>query len=222
MIKCEKCDNLHYGTYGSGRFCSRACANSRIWTEEKKARHSIIAKNSEKVRLANENRRGVKIIKTCPICENTFEHHPSETRTYCSRKCHINDRDHKFSKAAPGGYRKGAGRTKGSYYKNQYFDSPFEIEVAKFLEEHDIKWKRNTKRFYFEWDGKQTYYIPDFLIGDDLYLETKGYWWPGRKERTKKAVNINNLNWVVLMQKEEWNIDRNILLEKLSGGGRIG
>lgn len=31
---CEKCGKEHDGSFGSGRFCSRACANSRIRTEE--------------------------------------------------------------------------------------------------------------------------------------------------------------------------------------------
>lgn len=28
-MKCKKCDSIHDGSFGSGKFCSRACANSR-------------------------------------------------------------------------------------------------------------------------------------------------------------------------------------------------
>src|SRR6185369_12463669 len=28
---CEKCKTEHNGSYGSGRFCGRKCANSRVW-----------------------------------------------------------------------------------------------------------------------------------------------------------------------------------------------
>ena len=28
-MKCERCDNEHDGSFGSGRFCNRACANAR-------------------------------------------------------------------------------------------------------------------------------------------------------------------------------------------------
>ena len=33
MDTCEKCGKKHDGNFGSGRFCSRGCANSRIQTE---------------------------------------------------------------------------------------------------------------------------------------------------------------------------------------------
>ena len=33
---CEKCKKEHDGTFGSGRFCSRACANSRTHSEATK------------------------------------------------------------------------------------------------------------------------------------------------------------------------------------------
>lgn len=33
---CEKCKKEHDGTFGSGRFCSRACSNSRTFSEESK------------------------------------------------------------------------------------------------------------------------------------------------------------------------------------------
>ena len=35
-MKCEKCDKDHDGSFGSGRFCSRSCSNSRVRTEETK------------------------------------------------------------------------------------------------------------------------------------------------------------------------------------------
>jgi hypothetical protein len=35
-MKCKKCDKEHDGSFGSGKFCSRACANSRVRSEETK------------------------------------------------------------------------------------------------------------------------------------------------------------------------------------------
>ena len=88
--------------------------------------------------------------------------------------------------------------------------------MAKYLDENKIEWKRNTKRFYFTWENKKTYYIPDFYLPKrKAYLETKGYWYNDSKERTLEAVKVNNLKWILLMQKEEWLIDKNILLEKI-------
>lgn len=39
-MNCEnpKCNNDHDGSYGSGRFCSRSCANTNVHSEETKRR----------------------------------------------------------------------------------------------------------------------------------------------------------------------------------------
>lgn len=58
---CEKCGKEFEKDYrkqpkGKAKFCSRECANSRIWTEEDKIKKSISAKNSVKVKEVNKNR----------------------------------------------------------------------------------------------------------------------------------------------------------------------
>ena len=35
-MKCENCNDNHDGTYGSGRFCSKSCANTRTRTDDVK------------------------------------------------------------------------------------------------------------------------------------------------------------------------------------------
>lgn len=37
---CERCGKEHDGSFGSGRFCSRACANSRVFSEAAKKKKS--------------------------------------------------------------------------------------------------------------------------------------------------------------------------------------
>ncbi len=51
--ECPKCRNPHEK---SGIYCSRKCANSRVWSEQDKIRKSISAKSSDKVKAANRNR----------------------------------------------------------------------------------------------------------------------------------------------------------------------
>ena len=46
-MKCIKCNNEHDGSFGSGKYCSRACANSRVRTEETKKKISEGVKASE-------------------------------------------------------------------------------------------------------------------------------------------------------------------------------
>lgn len=139
---------------------------------------------------------------------------------YCAKHYTLSEEYHKnMSKALKGnagGYRKGGGRSKGGYYKGFYFDSQFEIEVARFFDENNVNWIRNTKRFYFNWEGKKTYYIPDFYFPCiDMYLETKGYYYKDKKIRTIAAVNENNIKWIEMMQRN-WQNNKNELLKVIS------
>lgn len=41
MKSCNRCGKEHDGTYGSGKFCSKSCANSRTFSEESKKKKSL-------------------------------------------------------------------------------------------------------------------------------------------------------------------------------------
>ena len=43
-MKCEKCDRDHDGLFASGRFCSRSCANSRVFSDESRQKKSLANK----------------------------------------------------------------------------------------------------------------------------------------------------------------------------------
>lgn len=213
MKNCEYCNKQHDGSFATGRFCNSKCAHG---FSTKNKRKEINKKVSKTISIKGQWNKGnsIKIKKYCEICNSEFVDYIFGNKTCGNKKC-ISLLISNKVKGKTGGYRKGGGRSKGSYYKNQYFDSPFEIEVAKFLDENNIKWKRNTKRIYFIFENKKTYYIPDFLINDSLYLETKGYWYGNKKEKTLEAVKQNKLNWILLMQKVEWEKNKNILLNKI-------
>lgn len=61
-------------------------------------------------------------------------------------------------------------------YRGRWFDSSWEIEIAKYLDSKKIKWKRD-KKTYFKWqdkDGTERRYHPDFyLIDYGIFLEPK-------------------------------------------------
>jgi hypothetical protein len=56
-------------------------------------------------------------------------------------------------------------------------DGTWELAVAKWLDQNQYTWKRNTKRFqYIRLDGKISHYTPDFWVKElNGYLEVKGY-----------------------------------------------
>jgi 5-methylcytosine-specific restriction endonuclease McrA len=61
-MKCLKCNTEHNGLFGSGKFCSRSCSNSRIRTSETKekiangVKEAIVSGKAKK-----PNRKGVKL-----------------------------------------------------------------------------------------------------------------------------------------------------------------
>ncbi len=59
---CEKCKIKHDGNFGSGRFCSRSCANSKIFSKESKIKKSIANKKYYKEN-PDKIRRGFKHTK---------------------------------------------------------------------------------------------------------------------------------------------------------------
>ena len=108
--------------------------------------------------------KGLKGLKGTP--------HTAETKKKLSELAKLNGN---------GGYRRGSGRGKGSWYKSKtagtvYLDSSWELKYCKWLDENSINWKRNSLRFPYKYKGKVKNYIPDFyLIDEDTYIEVKGY-----------------------------------------------
>jgi hypothetical protein len=85
-MNCKKCNKSHNGLFGSGIYCSRSCANSRIRTQEIKDRVS-------KKMLGHY----IKTISVCPcgkeiICYSKISRIPHK---YCSIKCSSKYIDHR-------------------------------------------------------------------------------------------------------------------------------
>lgn len=93
-------------------------------------------------------------------------------------------------------------------------DSSWEIKLAKLLDEHNIKWDRNTvyKFPYIDMNGKNRNYYPDFYLTDyDLFVEVKGYWTTEIRHKIDDSVSRNNLNLLILESLEEISNVKKIL-----------
>ena len=77
-MKCEniKCNKEHDGSYGSGRFCSVNCANSRKHSQETKNKTSISLGGKGDKRTLNK------------FCINCGKELNKNSKKYCSIKCH--------------------------------------------------------------------------------------------------------------------------------------
>ena len=196
-MKCEKCNKEHDGTFGSGRFCSIFCSNSRTRTKKIREKISISVKNSEKSKRANNNRKVVKLKKCCPICTTVFETYNTERgqkKIYCSRDCYNKDITLEFRKKPLGGYRKGAGNGKSGYYKNIWCDSTYELVYLIWNIDHNIPIQRYSG--YFEYNNGKKYY-PDFLVNGNI-VEVKGYFTELVEEKAK------DLDIKILYKEDLW------------------
>lgn len=93
---CEKCDKVMTEKYGSGRFCSKTCANSRKQTVESrlKTSNSMLATNSKKRAMGIVNSQHKAAVDRynqsptrCVICGNILPYEQRERKT-CSQKCY--------------------------------------------------------------------------------------------------------------------------------------
>ncbi len=106
------------------------------------------------------------------------------------------------------GWESTAGRTKKIKYISLIagevlIDGRWELAVCEYLDKHNIKWKRNKKRFPYIYENKNRTYCPDFyLIDSDIYIEVKGY-----------QTNLDNAKWEQFRKElEVW--DKKVLREK--------
>jgi hypothetical protein len=89
---CENCGKIMTEKYGSGRFCSRSCANSRKHTEETKAKIRDSSFNSSNVVSKTSKSSIVKIEtylqspKFCTVCGNILSYERRNCKT-CGGAC---------------------------------------------------------------------------------------------------------------------------------------
>lgn len=104
-----------------------------------------------------------------------------------------------------GGYNPHPNR--GSRYKGIWFDSNWEITVAKSLDEHGVMWERPTRGFI--WNDEGNKYYPDFyLIEYDIYLDPKNdYLQVQHKDKIENAQVRNGIKVIMLNGDElTWEI----------------
>lgn len=90
-------------------------------------------------------------------------------------------------------------------------DGTWELKVAKWLDDQQLTWERNNKRFpYIHLNGKQSHYVPDFWVEEwNAYLEVKGY--ETKLDRCKWSQFADKL---IIWKKNE--------IDRISEGGQDG
>lgn len=210
-IQCAKCGKkfqlqLTQHLYNSGKYrknCSRACANSKTWTEQDKLKKSIANKNSQKHKLACLTNIKYEGIHLCPVCRKQFTTRKKHKR-FCSRKCQNEGQKlGLFNGTKPmGGYRKGSGIGKSGWYKGIYCDSSWQLAYVIYHIDHGLNIARNKQKRSYIWNDEQHIYIPDFIT-DQGIIQIKGY----KSEQWNAKINQNKDIKVLYKQQIKLYLD---------------
>lgn len=87
---------------------------------------------------------------------------------------------------------------KGSYYKNIWMRSSYEVAYAKYLDKNNVKWLYEPKTF----DLGNTTYTPDFYLPEtDEYIEIKGYWREDAKIKFRLFRKLYSNERIIVLDK---------------------
>ena len=161
--------------FGSGRFCSKSCANSRVQTKELNLKRSLKAKENG-TKPSNCEERSQEAKKRyesnpsyCVICGKKLSYSKRNRKT-CSSECYS---EYNRQKALSRGFGGFAMRNKGLTYKGVKLDSTYELKVAKSLTASKVNWSRGP-RFQYIYQDRVHHYTPDFYLPDyNIYLDPK-------------------------------------------------
>ena len=204
---CEKCGKIMTEKYGSGRFCSRSCANSHEHSEKTKEKIKYTLRNRQNTEcnfghsgeiFKQEYRNSYyQNPKVCLICGSIIPYE-YRYRKSCSDDCLRQLSSSSISTAVRkngGNNHDGTrGHSKYGTYKGFHCDSSWELAIVVYCLGHNISIERNKDGFSYIYNNKQCMYYPDFII-DGVYTEIKNYW----TEQVQAKIDYfpSNLNYQI-------------------------
>lgn len=194
--QCEHCGIIMEIKYGSGRFCSRQCANSRTHSDatKQKMSQSVIESYKRNPPPQKEPPKSFdygrfipheKALlaynaspKHCSVCEKQLPYEKRHNST-CSKECATVVRKRTIIQTAkrfggninPNGVR---GTAKYGTYKGIHCDSSWELAYVMYCLDHNINVQRNNDGFEYVYQEEQHIYFPDFIV-DGIYIEVKNF-----------------------------------------------
>jgi hypothetical protein len=178
-MECYKCKKEHDSSFGSGKYCSITCANSRIFSEEAKLKKSESNKGKTPW---NKGKELSWITSKCEFCGDILKYTKSKPKKF-HPKCWLQN---------SGGYRKGSGVGKKGWYKGYWCDSSYELVWVIYQLDHNLPFERNRKKFPYVYENKIRNYTPDFIQNGYL-IEIKGYVNEQVRAKIKSVPNLKLL-----------------------------
>lgn len=170
---------------------NRLITYTENWDEDKKRKHSEIMKKN------HNNKNRVLSVETIKRLKSTSKEINKQYWTEENRKKQ-SIRMLEIVKSNPQSYSSNnvCGRTKIMEYNGFKLNGSWELKVAKWLDNHNIKWTNIINvPFKYMWEDKERNYFPDFYLYDlDLYIEVKGYKRPIDSSKWSVVKNLIIIN----------------------------
>jgi len=157
--------------------CSITCARrySQTYVDKKIISESVkkFHRNNPKFYKFYKHKQPLMEDRTCTICNKLFNHIAWKRKKTCSNICYKRLLSINATKNPNCG---GETNFKKFKYNDIWMDSSWEVEIAKWMDIHNVKWERS-KKINFIWtdfNGKKRRYYPDFYLKDyNVYLDPK-------------------------------------------------
>ncbi len=176
---CQCCSEPLSFEQRTYKFCSTGCAGKSNYASSERRRvqgleiKRRIAEGTWKRPSPPPTPLAPRVDKPCQHCGKVMSLTPCYIqRKFCSRVC---ANEGYVATPKTGGYREGSGRGKSGWYQGVFCNSTWELAWVIYQLEHEIPFKRNTEGFPYLFEGASHLYYPDFIMGDGVYLEVKGY-----------------------------------------------
>ena len=170
--------------FGSGRFCSKACANSRVKSDESKIKvsQSLFHHNSKQVdngiskRQLNVEKYNLNPSR-CSVCNAILPYEKRNNKTCGIKSCILKQQSIKMTNilADKGLHRTVPKRYKYGIYNGIHCDSSWELAFLMYCLDKAIPIKRCQDHFQYEINNHRHNYFPDFIV-NDVYYEIKNYY----------------------------------------------
>lgn len=223
---CERCGKEFFDDWRKDkqqrklpmRFCSRACANARSHSEstKKKIKDSCVAHLES---IGKKLHLEVSYCKNCGKQLNLYSKHSTGYCHSCAPHFRVWTEEAREKQRINSINNPNCGGNHTSFsivYKGIKLDSRYELEVAKSLDENNIRWERPKPLLYKRDDGKDHRYYPDFYLPDfNIYLDPKNDFLLNHanphtglydSEKIRRVMEANNVR-IILLDKDnlQWS-----------------
>lgn len=221
-MRCETCQSIHDGHYGSGRFCNARCARKFSTLKNRDEISQKVAatlKHQKPARYFEFQCQECRKIARCPWNKR-------RTRKYCSTACCRKgvgkDPDHRKKMSCLVQKRLADGTFKFVPWKTRRNPSYAEQRVIEFLSTLDVTYD------FDRWVGR---YCIDFAFEKSktaIEIDGKQHLEPARKQKdAEKDVYLKQQGWTVYRLtwstagKTDWALIQSRIIEILQGNGEI-